>query len=307
MTQTPSAQPAADTSVKPEELRALAASLKGQPLAPPHPPEAPPGPPPPDTATPPASAESPETTRRASAPKTRLGEELPIFCERCGYALHGLPQSRCDRCTILHFSCPECGHHQPINTLRPAAQRIIGRVRAFVLGLWVFFKLNFFGWLLFAWFAMGIEWGYHYNSRRVGANNYVTQMVPREVDIEAIMAFSIFALAFGMFGRMMLLRWRRGVAVGAVLGGLVMAASYFGAMFRGYIDAPRNTAVVMPVGDDFQMLLLGTGLTVTLAAVIVWPIWTALAHLFLPTRTANAVLDWQRDRWAAAPALAREK
>src|SRR5688572_14362912 len=77
--------------------------------------------------------------------RVKLGEELPIFCERCGYALHGLPQARCDKCAILHFSCPECGHRQPINTLRPAAQRILGRVRAFVLGLWVFFKLNFFG------------------------------------------------------------------------------------------------------------------------------------------------------------------
>ena len=24
----------------------------------------------------------------------KLGEELPIFCERCGYSLNGLPQSR---------------------------------------------------------------------------------------------------------------------------------------------------------------------------------------------------------------------
>src|SRR5215510_1699223 len=81
----------------------------------------------------------------------RLGEELPIFCERCGYSLLGLPQSRCADCKILHFHCPECGHRQPINTLRPAAQRIIGRLRALWLCLVMFFKLNFFGWLLFAW------------------------------------------------------------------------------------------------------------------------------------------------------------
>ena len=116
------------------------------------------------------------------------------------------------------------------------------------------------------------------------------------------------SLAFGMFGRMLLLRWKRGVAVGAVLGGLVILASYFGAWFRGYIDAPRGSAVPpMPVGDDFQLLLVATGLTITIAAVLVWPIWMALAHLFLPTTTANALLDWQRHRWSAAPALGRQE
>ena len=95
------------------------------------------------------------------------GEEMQRWLdspERCGYALHGLPQSRCERCTILQFACPDCGHHQPINTLRPAAMRLMGRVRAFFLGLWVFFKLNFFGWLLFAWFGMGVEWSFNQRS-----------------------------------------------------------------------------------------------------------------------------------------------
>src|SRR4051812_47630680 len=88
------------------------------------------------------AAGSPERTR------VRLGEELPIFCERCGYSLHGLPQTRCERCALLHYACPECNHHQPINTLRPAAQRILGRIRAFALGFWVLIKINYFGWLL---------------------------------------------------------------------------------------------------------------------------------------------------------------
>src|SRR6185295_6668500 len=106
-----------------------------------------------------AVAETP--SRQTASPK--LGAELPIFCERCGYSLLGLPQSRCADCKILHFHCPECGHHQPINTLRPAGQRIIGRLRALWLCLVVFFKLNFFGWLLFAWVAMGVEWSYRWN------------------------------------------------------------------------------------------------------------------------------------------------
>src|SRR5437763_3949653 len=93
---------------------------------------------------------APDASRPAGAAlptrKIPLGEELPIFCERCGYALHGLPQTVCSACSIRQFHCPECGHHQPINTLRPAAQKLLGRLRALGLGLLVFFKIMFFGW-----------------------------------------------------------------------------------------------------------------------------------------------------------------
>ena len=273
-----------------DDLRTVAASLAAGPAVP-------------ADASDPLDAPPPA----AAGPRVKLGEELPIFCERCGYALHGLPQQRCDRCEILQFSCPECGHHQPINTLRPAAQRVLGRVRAFVLGLWVFFKLNFFGWLLFAWFGMGIEWSYTGRTYRNPANpnNWVYQRVPRPVDLEAIIAFSIFALAFGMFGRMFLLRWRRGWAVGAVLGLLVVLATWVGAWLRAY-DRPARGAPVLPLGGDFQVLLFCTALTVTLGALVVWPVWMALAHLFLPSRTAAALLEWQRSEPAGAPTLARE-
>src|SRR5262245_12513528 len=94
-----------------------------------------------------------ETQTAPAARPTRLGEELPIFCESCGYSLHGLPQTRCEHCDILQFICPECGHRQPINTLRPGVQRLLGRLRAIGLVALVFFKLNYFGWLAFAWFA----------------------------------------------------------------------------------------------------------------------------------------------------------
>ena len=291
--------------VKAGDLRAVAASLGGG--APPAAPSAPVVAPP--VVTPPVDALPARSRALAAQNKPYLGEELPIFCERCGYALHGLPQDRCERCTILHFTCPECGHHQPINTLRPAAQRILGRLRGFVLGLWVFVKLNFFGWLLFGWFGMGVEWSYRYNPQRNpagGPNAWTYQFVPREVDIESSVAFAIFALAFGMVGRMMLLRWRRGWAVGAVLGGLVFFASSLGAWFRGYVDIQRNYAP-HPLGLDFQLLLVATGLTVVFAAVVVWPIWLALTHLFLPARTAAALLDWQRSIPSAEPILARQE
>src|ERR1041385_5374650 len=143
------------------------------------------------------SMEQPAPRKRSSH---KLGEELPIFCERCGYSLNGRPQSRCADCKILHFHCPECGHHQPINTLRPAAQRILGRLRALWLCFAVLFKLNFFGWLLFAWVAMGVEWSYRWDNQRVqrvvvravgGGTQSFTQAisVPREMDLEAVAAF----------------------------------------------------------------------------------------------------------------------
>jgi len=299
-------------SVKSEQLRAVAASLGGGSAGtPPAEVDAGPAPTPAESRTDFRLLEPADRTKARDNPpavRIRLGEELPIFCEKCGYALHGLPQQRCERCDILQFKCPECGHHQPINTLRPAAQRILGRIRAFFLGLWVLFKINFFGWLLFAWFAMGVEWAYTFQSYRNPSNprNFTYQMLPRPVDIEEIVAFTLFSLGFGMFGRMLLLRWRRGWAVGAVLGVLIVLAAYCGAWFRANVIETRGQALVSPIGLEFQVLLLCAGLNVVLAAMIVWPIWMALVYLFLPSRMGAAFLDWQRSLATGAPALARQ-
>src|SRR5687768_18449491 len=100
--------------------------------------------------------ESASSSGRASASKIHaldrpLPAELPLFCEACGYSLHALPPSRCEHCTLMHFRCPECGHQQPLMTVRPAVHKMLSRLRLAGLIMWVFFKLNFFGWLLFAW------------------------------------------------------------------------------------------------------------------------------------------------------------
>jgi len=259
-----------------------------------------------------ATAASADHMTRVSVPVARrdlrLGEELPIFCERCGYSLNGLTQIRCERCDVLHFACPECNHHQPINTLRPAAQRILGRVRAFVLALWVFFKLNFFGWLLFAWFAMGVEWSYEFHSTRNPSNpnawNY--QLLPRPVDLEAVVGMSLFALAFGAVGRMLLLRWRRGYLVGLCLAALVCGGLVLGAYWRKWAGA-EDVALPSPWTGDFAGVLATTGVTLMLGAMVVWGVWTALAHVFLPRRTSEALLDSQRSLSnPAAAQLARE-
>jgi hypothetical protein len=60
------------------------------------------------------------------------------------------------------------------------------------------------------------------------------------------------------------------------------------------------------VAGEFYAITLWGGLTVLLGAALSWPAWRALAHLFLPARTANALLDWQRSLSGSGSVLARE-
>ena len=186
-----------------------------------------------------------------------------------------------------------------VGPLRPAFQRILGRVRAWGLALIILIKLNCFGWLLIGWCAIGVEWSYGYNFR----SNY-SSISPRLLDLEAVLAFTLFGLGFGMFSRMLLLRWRRGYMIGLVLAVLVCAAIYLGAHLRQMGWNPPPPHFMTP---DFLLLLASAFLTIVLGSAVAWPIWAALVRLFLPKRTGDALLEWQRgqsDR--AAAALARE-
>jgi hypothetical protein len=248
-----------------------------------------------------------------STRKIRLGEELPIFCEKCGYALHGLAQEVCERCSIRQFHCPECGHHQPINTLRPAAQKILGRIRAFFLAVWVFLKINFFGWLLVAWVSVGYQESYRYDFQsyssyvnnlstvKPGARSryYNPPLLLHELDKETIIAFSISGFFFGAFGRMLLLRWRRGYLVGLTLAILVCLALSLGAQWRksGYRG---DASLPSPFTVDFLMTLVIAFSALLLGASVVWGIWSALVTVFLPKRTGAALLEWQRSQSTAA-------
>jgi hypothetical protein len=245
------------------------------------------------------------TTATGSAAHASLGEELPLFCERCGYSLTGLPQVRCPSCQLLQFHCPECGHHQPINTLRPAAQRILGRARAWILALSVFLKLFVLFWPLFGWVGMGIEWSYdrqYTQTQTPGASrNYHDRVRP--VDLEETVAFLLFGLGFGMFARMLLLRWRRGYLVGICLAALMFAAVTLGIWIQ---RVDRDITIGWPVSPPFLLLLAMTVLVVIIGASIVWPIWSMLVHVFLPRETATKVLAWQSFRCERTHALARD-
>ena len=259
-----------------------------------------------DAAGLPASAGSsdvpapPPVTHPDRRHKVKLGEELPIFCERCGYSLFGLPQVRCGQCHVLHFACPECNHHQPINTLRPAAQRVLGRVRAWALALSVLFRVAFFGLMMLAWWAMGAEWSYAYDY-----TNWRPQTQPgawqppplaaRPIDDEVVIAFGLLGVAFGLVARMLLLRWRRGALVGAALAAVVFLAVAVGVWFRAHLEFQRASRAP-PVGLNFYLVALFGCACVVAGAVVVWPAWMALAHLFLPRHAATALLDWQRSQ-----------
>jgi hypothetical protein len=214
----------------------------------------------------------------------RLGEELPVFCERCGYSLHGLQAIRCAHCDILQFACPECGYHQPINTLRPAAQRFIGRIRAIALVGIVFFKLNFFGWAMVAWFAMGVNWIYRY-----GDND---GLVIRHLDLEMLLSFIALAVPYGTIGRMLVLRWRHGVRVGLVLALLQLIAISLGA-FLNAVGYWRYGAEALRRSTDFWLIIAWTCGTTVVAATAVWPIWAAMVWALLPRDAGRALLEWQ--------------
>lgn len=239
--------------------------------------------------------------------KIALGEELPIFCEKCGYTLHGISQHVCELCTVRQFHCPECGHHQPINTLRPAFQQILGRIRAFTLAFLVFIKINFFAWITVAWIGMGHTWSYEYDYSRAQMSFNSPSVVagqppakktrafrseayfPREIDMEVMFAFGLSALAYGAFGRMFLLRWRKGWRVGLVMSGVVIAAIVLGAFWRK-IDMEIEPS---PLSGSFIILLTSTATALTLGTSIVWGIWVAMVHLFLPKRFGKPLLEWQ--------------
>ncbi len=248
--------------------------------------------------TPAAEMGSAETARKESIrtggrgvtsvpQRVPLGMELPLFCERCGYSLNALPQVRCEHCSVLQFHCPECGHHQPINSLRPGVQRTVGRLRALLLGLLAFFKLNWFGWHAFFWVVMGYEWAFSYNYR-IGGSQALRP------DLESVMGFGIYGFIVGFVSRLLLLRWRSGVLVGVVLGSLFATALVFGFSWRVSNSSRYNEfgGSVLTLGR-FVMTLF-TFAVILGAAAAAWPMWTGFVRLVLPERAGSALLEWQR-------------
>ncbi len=173
-------------------------------------------------------------------------------------------------------------------------------------------KLNVVFWLLFAWGAMGYEWSYSYaqTGQVVRTMNVVGQppqvyrrytQQPRPLDWESMLAFALLALPTGMVVRMVLLRWRRGYLVGLILAALVVLALSTGVWFRQF---ERDTAASGFTADFYRLMGIA-GCFVLLGSWVVFGIWTGLVRLFLPTRVAKALLEWQQSPSYRASDLSR--
>jgi hypothetical protein len=229
--------------------------------------------------------------RRPTLPP--LGDELPLFCEKCGYSLNALPVCRCSECRLLHFACPECGHHQPINTVRPAMHRALGRLRAVGLVMIALVKLIVIGGALLGWMGMGAEW--YYIARFTFGDHVPNQnYYPTGRFTELALAFGIFGMIYGAVGRLLLLRWRMGLLVGIVLAALACLAIFAGwSMHSG--DGNGFLPFVRWHVAQFYLMTL-TSLPTLIGAACAWPLWWTLVKLVLPQRAGVALLKWQQEQ-----------
>lgn len=204
------------------------------------------------------TADSWADARKRELKRTVLSEELPLFCDGCGYSLHGQEQVLCLECNLRHFHCPECGKRQSINTWRPAAFRTFGRLRMAGLWLIVILKLALLG----AVIMMGL--GMAFDSNRAlrdplldqfNRYSYYTMRSPSVVDAVLI---SLLAALIGACTRMLFLRFRSGFLVGVAFAMLLLGCFLVGASER--IFDYLTSSFVVWVGR--QLLLL------TAAAVI---------------------------------------
>ena len=241
----------------------------------------------------------PTTLSQALPPVTTLGEELPVFCEKCGYSLHGATQVRCEQCDILQFHCPECGHHQPINTLRPALQRMLGRARAVNLVAWIIIKLFFFALTLLGWGNLAGEDVHQIRYERERENVQQIQQsrghpIPESERLhlfdDMFWPVAILGFLFAAAGRMLLLRWRWGWAIGLILAGLVEGSMLLGAHVASITYSPRINYWT----GDWCLVMAWTGFIVAASATCVWGLWVIAVWLLLPRRIGDALLQWQR-------------
>ena len=241
-------------------------------------------------------ARRPHRARADPDRHVRLGEELPIFCERCGYSLHGLPQVRCGACDVLHFACPECNHHQPINTLRPAFQRMLGRLR--VVRRWRS-SCSRRSTSSSGRCSAGARWDRRSPTATTtpGPRRRATLRPPRGLQIEGGLIIFMFALGFGMVAphAPAPLAARRAGGPGDRRPGRT------GDLRRRVPPVPASccntrppSTVPAPRARPCSPTCSAASPAPWPARAIVWGIWLSFVHVFLPKRAAHSLLEWQR-------------
>lgn len=75
---------------------------------------------------------------RPARPLDRYAQmETDVFCEGCGYNLHGQPVSRDERLGLMICRCPECARFHPAGHGTAATSLWMSRLASWLLMLWV--------------------------------------------------------------------------------------------------------------------------------------------------------------------------
>lgn len=207
------------------------------------------------------------------------GDEFPLFCERCGYKLYGLPSIRCDCCKLHYFRCPECGSHQQINTLRPALQRGLGWFRGTTLIAVVEAKLVCFGWLLVMWGSYASMWAITWQYPYTGL------FEARSLVYEGICAFIT-----GAAGRLLVIRRRSSLRVGLIWSTVLVLAMVVAVSLRVY---NLRTVLHSPWTIDYAQLTIYIAGLALIGAICALPIYKIAVRLLIPTAAGNWLLEWQ--------------
>jgi hypothetical protein len=159
------------------------------------------------------------------------------------------------------------------------------------LGFILLLKINYFGWLLFAWFCVGMVSAYGWTLR---ARQDPYRLGP--LSLETIVTFAVYGSAFGAVSRLLLLRWRSTMTVALVLATMVCGAVVSGALHRlwGRTAWSHREGAMLLLGSTEAWLTLSlTFGWVALGAALAFPLWAGLAKLLLPPRAARTLLKWQ--------------
>jgi len=244
-------------------------------------------------------------------PAIKLGEEMPIFCRRCGAVLHGMEVVACEKCALPHFHCPQCGNDELVHTLRPAVAPVANRAALAGLTLWVGCKILFFLWFFFVCWALSLKLSY----RLVRTASFSTHLhwqdmyhyQPLEINLGVMLACGICGFLFGGVGRLLLLGWRKGIYVGLTLALLLDGVLIWGAMTRLMMlvhrehpdlqHAADTVALTARWSNGMLVTLLWTSAMVILAASIARPVALGMVRLMTPRRWSQAILRWE-SAWA---------
>lgn len=190
--------------------------------------------------------------RKRELKRTVLSEELPLFCDGCGYSLHGQQQIVCSECGLRHFHCPECGKRQSINTWRPAAFRTFGRLR--MMGLWivVIIKLALMATMVMVTIALASDLSRSLREPFLGQFNRSSFYYSiRSPNVAQTVVMIVVAALVAATARMLFLRFRSGFLVGVAFAMVILGCFLVGGTERVLINL-TSTFVVWVV----QQLLL---------------------------------------------------